>query len=333
MHSFNKMECLVNSSVGRLLTFHQGALGDFVVAFPVLKALRKSFSRIDAVCRSSLGRLAVVLDILDHCYPVESARFSSLFSDTIDPGLIALLSDYTDILLISFSDIPEQSIGKIEGLRVFRIAPWPPPARKIHVTTYLTEQVMNSGLLGKTEGQRLRDDVRSLGVSSGLRLPQGAGIIISPGAGSHKKRWPLERFLFVADQLAVKKLRPMILLGPAEADIAAALKNNRGFYPPVVTSETYKDLVTILKSASGYIGNDSGTAHLAAFLGLPTLVIFGPSDPDRWRPFGPDVAVVNPSAACSPCFEDPQVHCRERACLEEVTGERVVSAAARLFGL
>src|SRR5205085_8201608 len=47
-----------------------------------------------------------------------------------------------------------------------------------------------------------------------------------------------------------------------------------------------------LQECRGYLGNDSGITHLAAMLGVPTLALFGPSDPLTWRPLGPSVIVI-----------------------------------------
>jgi len=59
-----------------------------------------------------------------------------------------------------------------------------------------------------------------------------------------------------------------------------------------------KDLLGLLESYRGagvFLGNDSGPGHLAGTLGLPTLVLFGPTDPARWRPLGPRVRVIRRS--------------------------------------
>jgi ADP-heptose:LPS heptosyltransferase len=64
------------------------------------------------------------------------------------------------------------------------------------------------------------------------------------------------------------------------------------------------ELAQRLLSCSGYVGNDSGITHLAALLGLPTLALFGPSDPCIWRPYGRAVHVVHtPDLAHLPPYE------------------------------
>ena len=318
-------------SVNRLLIIHQGALGDFVVTFPILKALRTTIHRIDGICRSSFDRLSVDLGILDTSYPLESARFSSLFTDRIDPEMVTLMSTYHSILLFSFSELLEMSVKKIDGPRVFRILPWPAASQKVHVTEFLARQVLTCDLLGKEARRRFSQALFHLKGDASKKRRSGARAIISPGAGSMKKRWPLERFMMVAAELKKRGLQPSILLGPAEVDLEALLHHSPQSQPQVVKTRTFQELITVLESAVIYIGNDSGVSHLAAFLSVPTLVIFGPSDPDRWRPFGDHVRIVKAASPCSPCFDTDRPDCPERNCLEEINPDRIVRALEGMF--
>ena len=114
------------------------------------------------------------------------------------------------------------------------------------------------------------------------------------------------------------------LLGPAEWNLAQRL----GDVGPVTMPENLMALGDILGAAAGFIGNDSGVTHLAAFLGVPTVAVFGPSDPVRWRPIGPTVGVVGGEGPkCAPCFEAEQrPDCEVRECLLRVSPEQVVVA-------
>ncbi|MGD9242566.1 MAG: glycosyltransferase family 9 protein [Desulfobacterales bacterium] len=309
----------------RLLIIHQGALGDFVVTFPILKALRTTIPRIDGICRSSFGRLAVDLGVLDASYPLESARFASLYTDRIDPEVATPMSTYRSILLFSFSELLERSVKKINGPQVIRILPWPAVSQKNHITEFLARQVRNN-LLGKEDRRRFSRALFHLKGDASRKRRSGARVIISPGAGSVKKRWPLERYLMVAAELKRRGLQPSILLGPAEVDLEAVLQHSLQSQPQVVKTRTFQELITVLETAAIYIGNDSGVSHLAAFLSVPTLVIFGPSDPDRWRPFGDHVRIVKAASPCSPCFDTDRPACPEHACLEEINPDRIVEA-------
>jgi len=90
------------------------------------------------------------------------------------------------------------------------------------------------------------------------------------------------------------------------------------------------ELLTLLRSASAYIGNDSGVSHLSAWAGLPSVVIFGPTDPLRWAPRGRRVQVVQPPLDCRPCFETAADSCAAADCLARITSEHVLVACQRI---
>lgn len=320
-------------SEDRLLIFHQGALGDFVVTFPILKALRTVYPRIDGICRSSFGRLAVHLGVLDASYPLESARFASLYADRTDPAVATLVSAYSSLVLFSFSELLEGSLRKIGGCRVFRILPWPAVSQKSHITEFLARQVLTGDLMGKQGRRRFARALEYLDDNAARTRRCGSRLVISPGAGSVKKRWPLEYFLVVAAEAKKRGLQPSILLGPAEVDLEAVVQDNPKSHPQVIKPRTFQELIPVLQSAASFIGNDSGVSHLAAFLEVPTLVIFGPSDPERWRPFGNHVRIVTAGPVCSPCFDTDRSDCLQHTCLEEIKPDLVVDALVGMLDM
>lgn len=315
----------------RLLIAHQGALGDFIVTFPVLRGLRQYFSRIDAICRTTFGQLANHLGIVDRYYPVDAARFASLYTNRIDQKVIELILSYDRVLLFSFSDTLERAFQNIKGDHVFRIPPWPNSTRKEHVTAFLTNNLIDSNLLSSSEKEQFTASVFDNRPLPATGLTTGSNVVISPGAGSIKKRWPLSNFLKLAVRLQEKGLQPEFLLGPAEQDIkqTAWVQGEGGI--PVIEPESLTDLASILKKTDGYIGNDSAVSHLAAFLGVPVVAIFGPSDPDRWRPVGQRVAVVRSALDCSPCFGREKNDCDHLKCLNEITIDWILESFDRLF--
>ena len=79
-----------------------------------------------------------------------------------------------------------------------------------------------------------------------------------------------------------------------------------------------------------FIGTDSGPAHMAAYVGTPVVVLFGPADPNKYRPLSPRVIVMQPHAACDPRCDKtcarPATHC-----MLDHTVEAVVAAAQNLL--
>ena len=311
-----------------LLIIHQGSLGDVVLTFPAVIALRKKFSRIDILCQHQQGKLTAHLKLIEKWYPLESAAFASLFSDQIEGKIKDLICSFTDILIFSFTGDLKKSISRVTARRCFQIPPRPPARDKIHVAEFLFNNLIDCGLLEANDSNKKIFTLhRGPGPDAG-RPRNAAKVIIHPGSGSVRKRWPLARFLKVADVLEKRGLQPQMICGPAESDLADELRSQER---PVYHLNELTDLVEWLEPAGGYIGNDSGVSHLAAFLGLPSVVIFGPADPIRWKPLGPRVEIVRPELDCNPCFEIEPENCPLPACLVDASLEAVLAAFDRVY--
>lgn len=297
----------------KLLVMHPGALGDLVVTFPILLALRKRFDSLDLLCGAGQGALAVHLGIADHWFWRESARFAGLYQSPIsDPELSDFLKKYDDIFLFFLSESPEGAIRSAMGRRVWRIPPRPPVGRRIHVAAFFRMKMENLGWTLALEPPAAATTAHGL-------------VYLHPGSGSHRKNWDLDGFLAVSAALRAHGVPTKFLLGPAESALKAAVRD-RG--EDVLAPENLVALAERLEGAAGMIGNDSGVGHLAAFLGVPTVAIFGPSDPVRWRPVGSRVAVVAGSdPVCPACFEETdRPECVDRPCLAGISPESVLNA-------
>jgi ADP-heptose:LPS heptosyltransferase len=316
-----------SSTVGkRLLIIHQGALGDFILTFPAIIRLQKYFDAIDVLCQSGIGRLTKTLGIVDNCYPLEAAHVSSLFADQVDSKIKTFLKPYTNIILFTFSEKLKQTIHHITSVPLCCISPKPPDNMQVHLTEFVMENLENCRLIKRTDA-----------VVDDIPLPKRASqpkhqdrILLHPGAGSHRKRWPITHFLEVEAMLKSDGLKPEFILGPAEEDLVDGLQQ------PDWTVHTLTDLLDLsglLESAGGYIGNDSGPSHLAAFIGLPVVVIFGPADPERWAPMGRNAEIVKPEMACRPCFETEKTNCDDPKCLTKTTPQQVIRAFYRKYGV
>ena len=308
----------------KFLIIHQGALGDFILTFPALIRLRKYCDAIDVLCQSGIGKLVKALGLVEKWYPLEAAYVASLFSDRIDLKIKTLLAPYANIILFTLSDQLEQTIRHLTSVPACRISPKPPEYVRTHLTEFVLKNLINCGLIKSSDA--VLDDIP---------LPNLRGqpksrdrILLHPGAGSKRKRWPISNFLEVEAVLKVDGLKPEFILGPAEEDLDDALTGmNRTVH--ILTDLT--ELAALLKSAGGYIGNDSGASHLAAFVGLPATVIFGPADPKRWTPVGRAVEIVRPEMECCPCFETEKANCDDPKCLTKTTPQQVIRAFYREY--
>jgi ADP-heptose:LPS heptosyltransferase len=300
-----------------LLIVHQGALGDFILTFPAIIRLQKYYNPIDVLCQNQLGKLAGALGLAENWFPVEAASFASLFSDQIDPKIKTLLEQYENIILFTLSDQLEQSLNRVTANLSCRLPPKPPVYQRIHVAKFVLENIFNCGLIKKADAKL--DDIPLPVRQDRPRNPHK--ILLHPGAGSVRKRWPVSNFLQVEAVLKADGLKPEFILGPAEENLADELQHPHRL---VHVLDDLLELLDLFDSAGGYIGNDSGASHLAAYSGLPTTVIFGPADPQRWTPVGLAVQIVRPGLQCRPCFETEPANCDDPQCLAGTSPQKVL---------
>jgi heptosyltransferase III len=299
-----------------LLIVHAGALGDLVCVFPVIQALGRRFRTMAILCQNRLGRLAVAEGLVGTWFPLEAAWTASLFTGNPGPEARRRLAAFSHVLAFSRSEPLLGALLRL-GVRLCGVPPRPPENARQHVTTHALEQVRQCGFLGGGGGG-------DPGLSGGIRAAmRSKTVLLHPGAGSRRKRWPLAGFIETAGRLQAMGFTPEYLIGPAEDDLAVQLKNQAR---PVRRLSDPSELAALLRSAGGYIGNDSGASHLAGWVGLPSVVIFGPSDPERWRPNGPAVEVVRPALDCVPCFEAERENCAQPDCLNRIAPADVIEA-------
>ena len=311
-----------------LLIIHQGALGDFILTIPALLKLKRIYRRIDAICQNKLGKLAEYLKIIDKSFPLEAAAFASLFTDATDARIQDRLVTYHTIMLFSFSRQLEHSIRNSTCRQIYRIPPRPAPEQKIHVA----EHIVSNLITIRAIPQEMEKENTIFPTKSYIdqRNPdhESSKIYIHPGSGSPLKNWPLPNFMKIYETLTSRGLHPVFILGPAEEEFIEHLKGSQ--WTTHIVSDLVK-LAGLLKTAGGFIGNDSGVSHLAAFLGLPTAAIFGPSNPIRWQPVGKTVWVVASDIDCDHCFETHPNTCKTIDCLNNISPQKVMDAFWKIY--
>ena len=185
--------------------------------------------------------------------------------------------------------------------------------------------------VGKSKIGARVSSLRHRRIEDSLSLQQRDPILIHPGAGSRRKRWAVDNFIAVAGAIReMKGGQAVFLLGPAESDLLPFVKKRVEGKFQIRPIQDLCEVMTFMKTAACFIGNDSGLAHLAAVMGVPTVAIFGPSSPKRWRPLGKAVKILRGSSDCAPCFEIAKTNCDEPECLRGVSVDMVLDAAKTL---
>ena len=125
--------------------------------------------------------------------------------------------------------------------------------------------------------------------------------MIHPGSGSRHKCLSPERLSLIIKRLAGGDDRTVLICqGPADEKRVTALT-------PYLDQVSYKiikdidlpEMARVLRQTDVFLGHDSGITHLAATLGVPTVALFGPTDPQRWSPKVDHVVVIQaPACKC-----------------------------------
>ena len=156
--------------------------------------------------------------------------------------------------------------------------------------------------------------------------PRGYVAIASGSAGA-AKRYPTALWREVI-RLVVPN-HPVVLLGTA-ADLESAEAAREGYESRVHNLCGTTDLAMLallLEGARAFAGADSGAAHLAAAVGCPGVVLFGPGDPVETAPLGSSVLVLRDGLWCSPCRSRKCLRLDAPSeCMDRIPPERVASA-------
>jgi len=154
-------------------------------------------------------------------------------------------------------------------------------------------------------------------------------IVVSAGARSRAKRWHKDGFVKTCDQLL--KHHNVILIGDKnDCDIHKDINKELSNSCIDLTGKTdLAQAVAILDKAKLVICNDSAISHLSSYLNKPTLVLFGPTNENKYGPWSDYSAVARKNTICSPCEGD---NCNnEWRCMKGISPELVVEYAQSLM--
>ncbi len=135
-------------------------------------------------------------------------------------------------------------------------------------------------------------------------------IVLSVGARSHIKRWPKDKFTELLRMLG-EELRARIVLVGDKEDLQTAeyiLKNSSIAAVNLCSKTNLLELACVLRRAKLLISNDSANLHLASYLNVPTLGIFGPTDENKYGPWADSSLVVKKDVFCRPCTKAQCFH-------------------------
>lgn len=251
------------------------SLGDCVLTTPAIEILRR--------CRPDL-KIGVVVE----------ARFAAVFDNNPDidavlpprlvdlrrwgPDLVVNLHGGTRSLALTSACNAQFRAGfaHLRGARLYNVRV--PTAqeilgidRKVHTAEHLASVIFYLG------AERCEVPKAKL-FATGTVEPRPIAVI-HPLASAPDKTWPAENFVAIAACLRDRWRLEPVFIGAATDNLDAF----REF--KTIAGASLAEIKSLIASASLFIGNDSGPAHMAAALDTPLVVLFGNSDPVIWAPW------------------------------------------------
>jgi ADP-heptose:LPS heptosyltransferase len=265
----------------KILVLRGGALGDFIVTLPALAALRRRWpaAGIELIGNATAARLATARSLVDRAHSQHDRRWSALFAQGRLPHELATWLSGFDLVINFWPDAdgtlrdrfpvrPGQVVLHADAL----------PTRAPAAAHYC-QPLMALGI----EPARL--DYPFVDASS--KRSARSRVAIHPGSGSPRKNWPAENWIELVESLPAP-----ILLVLGEVELESWASRRLPAKVAVAANRHLEELITELAESSVFVGHDSGISHLAAACGVPSVLLFGPTDPAMWAPPVPHVRVI-----------------------------------------
>jgi len=314
-----------------ILIIKPSALGDVVLALPVLSALRRNFpdAKISWLVRPEFAPL-----LENHPHLTEIITFDRKFLGKAwyhPKAFVALVSLIRRLRRSKFDAVFDfqglfrtASLGWLSGCKKrFGMANAREHAHLfythkieqdhdcIHLVDYYLKII--EAALQKTEDRsqktedkiknskpifllpvdpHIRDSVSNLLACHNIKF--GEYIVFVPGSTHHGKCWPIERFAALADRISSRFGLPIIAVGTEpDSSIIEEIKNLTDVHIINFAGQTsLAELVALLKDAKLVVSNDTGPGHIAAALGTPLVLMYSWSNPARIAPYGRSECMV-----------------------------------------
>jgi ADP-heptose:LPS heptosyltransferase len=320
-----------------------GGIGDSLVASVVARALRRRFASVDALTLPGHGPLLERVPEIDSVLVDEGGEERELAD--------RLAERRYDACVVTWATARTARIAQLAGIPV-RVG----QARRIYSFRFTNRVVVRSetGDVTSHWSEILLDYARAIGCDTSdrryrfvptaqdereaetLRMDSGRFIILNPcnAVASQRGIWPLDGWANLARGLR-ERFGASVLVSGSEADAPMAEEVARlagsGAIRSIAGRTSVGAFGALAAGAAGFVGITTGSMHVAAAVGCPTLGIFPfQSDfPERWAPLGRRTAVVRASYPCHP--GDTKETCCDYACIANLDAPRIIAAAAALL--
>ena len=276
---------------GKILVIRGGAIGDFILTLPALSALRKQFpeARLEVLGYPHIAHLALAGGVVDAVRSIESRALAGFFArgGRLDEALQDYFAGFAVIIsyLYDPDGIFQSNVASCSKAQFIAGPHRPDEKEDIHAADVFLKPLERLAIFDA-------DPTPVLSINS--PPPTLNQLALHPGSGSERKNWPEENWMRLIQQLRVATEFNFLLVG-GEAELERLRRLSAAFPPErleLAECLPLAELARRLQSCAGFIGHDSGISHLAAAVGLTTLILWGETNETIWRPRGTRVTLL-----------------------------------------
>jgi heptosyltransferase-3 len=291
----------------RILAIRGGAMGDFILTLPALRLLRETFAHchLEILGYEHIAKLALAggpaagTTYADDVRSIEYGPLAGFFSrnGNLAPELCTYFAGFNQVVSWLF-DPDKIFANNLEraGVKNY-LTSYAKINDESHASVQLAHGLQSLALYIEDWSATLTPTEATKRAGADWLRAQGAGetrpTALHPGSGSPKKNWPLGNWRALARELSARGERLLLIGGEADAatlePLAADLAEHR---PILARSLPLPILAGVLAHCAKYVGHDTGVSHLAAAVGTPSTLLFGPTDPAIWAPARPKAKVI-----------------------------------------
>ncbi|MBI5183569.1 MAG: glycosyltransferase family 9 protein [Nitrospinae bacterium] len=335
----------------RILIVKLGSIGDVVHGLPLLKTLRKNYPSayivwvVESKAREILQgnkdldeiivintrelrkrvNLSTINEMIGKIKVLRSKGFDLAIDiqGLIKSGVIAYLS--RAIVRIGFN----RGDAREPLNRLFMTIEPPLIGKDIHVIDKNLSLLRFLGLNSFSKEFTIQTSpadewyIDDLFKEKGIDLSNGL-IVINTGVGFKTKGWPAKNYAELSRRIMDELNKKVILIwGPGEEGLVREISDMMHHKPIIPPLTTIKQATALIRRCEMFIGGDTGPLHIASALKIPTVAIFGPTDPIRNGPYGDNHTVIHKDLVCSGCYKR---RCQTMECMKGITAEEVYRA-------
>jgi heptosyltransferase-2 len=286
--------------MNRILVIRGGAIGDFLLTLPALKLLRDEFpsAHLEILGYKHIIALVENRGYADSVRSIDYAPLASFFSR--DGELQAELAQYFRSFqqIISYLFDPDEIFASnLKRCGVKNLIKASPQINDgEHAARQLARPLEQLGLFLEDAAAMLYPNKEDrMFAKKFLERSARPLLALHPGSGGERKNWALENWRELGDWL-VGSRQPstlLVVLGEADESRAQQLKESWAKRPVCFAQNLpLPQVAALLEQCAVFIGHDSGISHLAAAVGTPSLLLFGPTDPEIWAPANERVKTI-----------------------------------------